>query len=129
LKNASLHLKKDGLFIFDFWYGPAVLSIKPSVRVKKLINSEITLHRIAKSIIDIRRNTVDVNYDLIVKNNNDNIMSEVHETHRMRYYFELELEEYLPKFGFEIVKFEEWLTSSEPSTDTWGVCCIAKLIK
>jgi hypothetical protein len=45
----------------------------------------------------------------------------------MRYFFEIELETYLSKFGFEILKFEEWLTSSDPNLDSWGVCCIAKL--
>jgi len=129
LRNASTHLKSNGLFIFDFWYGPAVLSIKPSTRVKRLQNKEITLHRIAESEVDIRQNTVDVNYNLLVTNNNNNLMTEVNETHRMRYYFEVELESYLSKFGFEIVNFEEWLTSSEPNIDTWGVCCITKLIK
>jgi predicted TPR repeat methyltransferase len=129
LENASLHLNNNGLFIFDFWYGPAVLSIKPSIRVKRLQNSTITLHRTAESEINIRRNTVDVNYNLLVRNNLESTFTEVNETHRMRYFFEVELEEYLSKYGFKIIKFEEWLTSSKPNSETWGVCCIAKLTK
>ncbi len=33
-KVASRHLKKNGLFIFDTWFGPAVLTQKPSERFK-----------------------------------------------------------------------------------------------
>lgn len=126
MDNVSRHLTKDGIFIFDFWYGPAVLSIKPSVRIKKLQNSEVILHRIAESDLYIRKNIVNVNYNVLVKNKLDNVTTEINEIHKMRYYFETELELYLSNFGFVILKIEEWLTSIEPSTDTWGVCCISK---
>ncbi|OQY98985.1 MAG: hypothetical protein B6D35_10685 [Candidatus Brocadia sp. UTAMX2] len=45
LKNAYHHLKADGLFIFDFWYGPAVLTDRPSVRLKELEDASITFHK------------------------------------------------------------------------------------
>ena len=34
MQTAHSHLKKDGLFIFDCWYGPGVLTDRPSVRNK-----------------------------------------------------------------------------------------------
>src|SRR5262245_4784257 len=34
LKTARTHLARGGLFLFDVWYGPAVLQQKPSQRVK-----------------------------------------------------------------------------------------------
>ena len=33
-ERAYEHLNKNSLFIFDYWYGPAVLHLKPSNRVK-----------------------------------------------------------------------------------------------
>lgn len=36
LKNIRRQLKKGGLFICDFWYGPSVLSMRPTDRVKVL---------------------------------------------------------------------------------------------
>jgi len=33
-ETASTHLQEDALFIFDFWYGPAVLSQGPTVRTQ-----------------------------------------------------------------------------------------------
>ena len=36
--NAANHLDKDGLFIFDFWYSPAVYAQKPILRLKRVSN-------------------------------------------------------------------------------------------
>lgn len=36
IKTVKKHLKPDGIFIFDFWYGPAVLTQRPESRIKKL---------------------------------------------------------------------------------------------
>lgn len=33
LKNTSEHLERGGVFIFDCWYGQAVLTDRPSVRM------------------------------------------------------------------------------------------------
>ena len=35
LETARFHLKEKRIFIFDFWYGPAVLANMPSVRIKR----------------------------------------------------------------------------------------------
>jgi hypothetical protein len=36
LTTAKEHLNPDGILIFDCWYGPAVLSNKPTIRVKTI---------------------------------------------------------------------------------------------
>ena len=46
-KNVFNHLNTKGLFIFDFWYAPAVLTEKPSVRVKTFSNEKYKITRIA----------------------------------------------------------------------------------
>ena len=46
--SAAGHLEKDGLFIFDFWYGPAVLNDLPAVRVKRLENEYLSLIHISE---------------------------------------------------------------------------------
>lgn len=35
LSTVKLHLKPGGLFILEFWYGPAVLMDRPEKRVKR----------------------------------------------------------------------------------------------
>ncbi len=39
-KTAAKHLKQNGVFIFDFWYGPGVLTDPPAVRQKHLENKD-----------------------------------------------------------------------------------------
>ena len=47
-KNVYKHLKTNGLFIFDFWYTPAVLAQKPSLRIKRAQNKNVKITRIAE---------------------------------------------------------------------------------
>jgi SAM-dependent methyltransferase len=66
IRTAYNHLNKNGLFIFDFWYGPAVIIQKPEVRIKELENDNIKFIRIAKPMIDFSRNVVKVCYKIFV---------------------------------------------------------------
>lgn len=66
--NARKHLNKGGLFIFDSWYGPAVLKIMPSVKEKIMENDQIKIIRIATPEMRHNECIVDVNYHLLVIN-------------------------------------------------------------
>src|ERR1700731_494428 len=45
--NALNHVRPGGLFIFDSWYGPAVLSDLPKVGVRRFENDRIKVTRLA----------------------------------------------------------------------------------
>ena len=60
--TARAHLKPGGIFIFDCWYGPAVLTDRPAVRVKRLEDTAIFVTRIAEPVMHPNDNIVDVNY-------------------------------------------------------------------
>ena len=128
LNNAYRHLNKGGLFIFDFWYGPAVLNIKPSTRIKTLSDDEFDITRIANPICNSIANRVDVNYDFFVEDKVNQNFSKFKELHPMRYFFLPEMELFSSNSGFEILSAEEWLTGEVPSNDTWGVCLVLKKI-
>ncbi len=124
----SRHLDKDGIFIFDCWYGPAVLKKKPEKRTKELENVFLKLKRFAMPHHDVNENVVDVKYDILLQ---DKILGEsfsFDETHKMRYLFKPELEVLLGLCGMELLKAEEWLTGKELSQDSWGACFICKKI-
>ena len=59
-KTAAKHLKQNGVFIFDFWYGPGVLTDPPAVRKKRLENKDIEVLRIAEPVMYPNENIVDV---------------------------------------------------------------------
>jgi hypothetical protein len=115
------HLNPGGIFIFDVWYGPAVLSDRPSVRVKRLENESIQVTRIAEPLMYPNENLVDVNYDVFIADKTNGSVEKLQEKHTMRYLFKPELENYLSNFQLKIIDNKEWLTQKEPSFKTWGV--------
>ena len=121
------HLKPGGIFIFDCWYGPAVLSESPTVRIKRLENDEIQITRIAEPKIYPNDNLVNVNYQVFIKDKNSGSVDELQETHRMRYLFQPEVILLLNNLGFTVVNFKEWMTGNPPSFKTWGVYFVGQL--
>ncbi len=126
-QTAANHLKAGGIFIFDVWYQPAVLTDKPSVRIKRLENDDIKVTRLAEPVMHPIQNIVDVNYEIIIEDKKNCNAKHLHEKHRMRYYSSPEIEYYLSKNGFSLLHQEEWLTGNEPGFDSWGVCFVAML--
>jgi len=117
----SSHLKKGGMFLFDCWYGPAVLSDRPTVRIKRLENDTTEITRIAEPTMHENENLVDVHYHVIVRDKKSGIVNEIKETHKMRYLFKPELLEYMSAAGLTLSCNKEWLSDREPGFQTWAV--------
>lgn len=115
------HLKPGGIFVFDIWYGPAVLTERPTVRVKRLEDEKILVTRIAEPVVHANENLVDVHYQVFIKDKNSSAVNELRETHRMRYLFKPEIELVLQEFQMGILEYQEWMTNRKPGFDTWGV--------
>lgn len=120
------HLRPGGVFIFDCWYGPAVLSDRPAVRVKRLEDQEIELTRIAEPVMHANENIVDVNYQVFVREKAGGAVGELRETHRMRYLFRPEVELLLGETGMTVAAAFEWMTGNPPGFATWGVCFVVR---
>lgn len=125
-ETVKLHLKKGGIFIFDCWYGPAVLTDKPAVRVKRLEDEGIFVTRIAEPVMHPNENIVDVNYHVFIRDKASDRVDEIKENHRMRYLFKPEIERMLKVEGLELIRCEEWMTGKEPGFDSWGVCFVVR---
>lgn len=121
-------LDRGGLFLFDVWYGPGVLSDKPCVRVKEVEDNKYKLIRIAKPIMQDKSNVVDVCYEVMVIDKESSATKTINEVHSMRYFFRLELEFYLKEAGFELIDNLDCTTLGETSYDTWTSYFIAKAI-
>jgi SAM-dependent methyltransferase len=119
-ETAKIHLKPGGIFVFDVWYGPAVLTARPSVRVKRLENDRIQVTRIAEPEIYPNLNRVDVNYQIQITDKQTGQVETIQETHPMRYLFKPELELVAAQVGLTPLHCGEWLSDAEPSFDSWG---------
>jgi SAM-dependent methyltransferase len=125
-ETARLHLNPDGIFIFDCWYGPAVLSDPPAVRVKQVGNDVVDVIRIAEPEVRPNENIVNVNYQVLVFHKATGQTMTVIESHPMRYWFKSEIDRILEAAGFKTVDCMEWMTGRKVGQDTWNACFIAK---
>jgi SAM-dependent methyltransferase len=125
-RTAAAHLEPGGLFIFDFWYGPAVLAEKPEVRVREAEDELIHIRRLAEPVQHPERRTVDVNFTIEITRKSDRLKTVLSETHEMRYLFLPELEGFLNGAGLRIVEAAEWLTDKPPSPTSWSACIVAR---
>lgn len=126
-ETAKAHLVPGGILIFDVWYGPAVLSDPPTVRIKRLEDRSIQVTRIAEPVMEPNKNLVDVNYHIFIKDLISSKIDEVREVHTMRYLFKPELELLLDRLQMQIVESGEWLTDRQPGLNTWGVYFIVRI--
>ncbi len=124
--TAKAHLKPGGILIFDIWYGPAVLSDRPALRVKRMEDDAIQVTRIAEPVMHPNENWVDVNYQVFIRDKADQSVEELQETHRMRYLFQPEIEMCLEQSGLEILAAQDWLSDQPMGFNTWQVCFVAK---
>ena len=126
LNNAYKQLKPGGIFIFDYWYAPAVWKYRPTLRVKKVENSELKITRIAEPECYEDRNRVDVNYLTFIEDLLSGKISKIEETHEMRAFDLNEITQFSSTADFEVLQSEAWMTKDSPSPKTWGVCSTLK---
>ena len=124
LKNAQRQLNPGGVFIFDYWYAPAVWYLSPTLRVKRVSNQQLAITRIAEPECFQEQNIVKVNYQTFVEDLKSKHISEIKETHEMRAFDADAIKEFANQTGFILLHSEEWLTSHTPSKETWGVCTV-----
>ena len=120
--RAAEHLNQNGLFVFDFWYSPAVFAQRPSVRIKRMANDEVEITRLAEPSIYVNENRVDVFYSIIARNRVSGEVQTITENHPMRHFSLPEIDLVASAHGFKRIETQEFLTSMQPSEDTWGVC-------
>lgn len=126
--SARKALKAGGVFVFDTWYGPGVLSDKPSVKVKESEDENNRLIRIARPIMRDKYNVVDVCYEVFIIEKETGKTKVINEVHNMRYFFRPEIEFLLKETGFALVGHLDCKTLKETSYNSWTSYFIANAI-
>ena len=120
-KAALKHLKKKGLFIFDAWFGPAVLTQKPSDRFKVIEKNNERIIRFATPVLDILDHTVNVKYK-IIKLSKDKVLDEVDEVHKVRFLFPQEIKLICNITGFRVLELCPFMNLGKtPTENDWNV--------
>jgi len=125
-KSVRKHLNTGGLFTFDVWFGPGVLIDQPTDRVKIIEHDGERIIRIAKPVMDVTKQTVQVNYT-VIRISDGKVLEESEESHLMRYFFPQEVSYFLEKNGFEVQSISLFMElEKEISADDWNISVIAK---
>ncbi len=123
--SAGKHLAAGGVFIFDCWYGPAVLTDRPRTVTREFKDESLSFSRLSEPVLDAERNVVEVHYTLHV-NGGAETGNTIRERHDMRYLFTPEVEMMLAANGLTLIESREWMSDREPGFDSWNVCYVAR---
>jgi SAM-dependent methyltransferase len=124
--TASAHLHSGGLFIFDYWYGPGVLSDPPVVRSRVISDEKTRVTRTATPSMLPDTNQVDVEFDITVEVGGQS--KHFCETHNMRYFFLPEIQRCLLQADLLHLGTYAWMTSVPIGPQTWYGCSVARKI-
>jgi len=126
LKTAKRHLQPGGLFLFDVWFGPAVLKQRPSPRIKEVSTPEGKIVRVTSGELDMEHHICTVNYRM-QRWEGERLAAETEECHLVRYFFPLELERLLQKGGFTLLRLGAFPDfDREPSEESWNILGIVQ---
>ena len=128
LSTVKRHLKPGGLFIADFWYGPAVIKQRPEVRVKEVQGEGDRIIRNAKPEMSAGENIIHVNYGIKTVIGNQ-VLEGFKEKHSMRFFFRPEIESFLDESGLNLERFCCFGDMEKAADEeTWNVMIIARRI-
>jgi SAM-dependent methyltransferase len=125
VQAVARHLRSGGLFLFDFWHGPAVLSQRPETRIRRCEGKGIRAERLAEPTLVVAENRVSVTYTITVDHDPTRRPERFEETHDMRYFFKPELRR-LTASDFEWLQNLAWMAHQAPTIDDWSAVAILR---
>jgi SAM-dependent methyltransferase len=125
--TARGHLNEGGVFLFDFWYGPAIVWERPQLRTKQVRDRKVIVTRTAEPVWDPAHNVVHVHYQLTALPE-EGTKLQVYEVHSLRYFFEDELQQYLYRSRFKAEIFASWMSKMPPGREGWSAYAVARAV-
>lgn len=128
LRTVRTHLRPGALFVCDVWYGPAVLSVRPSERTKVVDAPGGQVIRSVRTSLDSFAHRADVDYR-VWRLHNKLVVSEMHETHAMRFFFPQELALLFDAEGLDLLELRAFGASDDqPTESTWNVLAVGRAV-
>ena len=126
LRNIRRHLQPGAVFLCDFWYGPSVLAVRPSDRVRVLDLPDGEVIRLTTTQLNQVQHTADVSFRLWTMQG-DQVSNRTHELHRLRYFFPQEFSLLLSLAGFAMQSISAFPSLVAPLNDqTWNAFVVAR---
>lgn len=128
LKNVHGLLESDGILVFDFWNGNAVIEDFAPVRVKRMNKGTKSVLRYSENTIDRLTQIVNVKFNFMLFDK-DRLYREFTESHICRYFFIREMEDFLKMSGFKVIHKCPFMSPKKAiSYKDWNVTFVAKKI-
>lgn len=127
MRTARRHLKPGGLFVFDGWFGPAVLMSGP-VAASKIVRTQDgeTIERSASPVLDVLAHTVEVSYR-VTRSRHGAVIDKATEAHKVRFLFPQEIALLLDLAGFDLVAMGPFMDlDGRLSGETWNVSVVSR---
>ena len=124
--SAAKNLRKGGVFVFDVWHAPAVLSLGLENRTKEANGPGFSIRREATPTHFPEKHQVNVHYALQVSHDNG-LQESFEENHLMRYFWPDEFVSAATDRGFVLRGTLESFSAREPSVKTWSVLYVFEL--
>lgn len=102
MKNIRSLLRDDGVLVFDFWNGNAVINDYSPVRVKRAEGEGRSVIRISGTSLDMVSQIATIKFDFMLMQSGS-VVHEFSEVHSIRYFFPQEMMDLLMANGFEVV--------------------------
>ena len=119
--------KSHTLLIFDFWYLPSVIHLKPETRKKHFFKGKTEIIRICEPSLDVSNSCVKATHSFFVKD--EDRIDSFSETHQMRCYTKNELCRILDNHGFELKSLGTWNNPHlDPTLNDWSALAVAAKI-
>jgi SAM-dependent methyltransferase len=125
LTRVRQHLVPGGLFVFDCWFGPAVLAQRPADRYRIVATEAGRVIRFVHPELDLVNNVVAVHYQ-VLHLQGARVAFEGDEVHRMRYLFPPEVTNLLHQAGFRALRTGPFMRLADELTEQdWNMAVVA----
>lgn len=124
LHNIHSLLAPQGLFIFDYWNGNAVIKDYAPLKVLQKSTGNHELIRISRTSLDIEQQLAKIDFQFICLENGVK-QHEFTEQHTVRYFFFKEIEAYLDICGFNLL-YRSRFMGDTCSPDDWNITIVAR---
>jgi SAM-dependent methyltransferase len=128
MSGIHAHLRPHGLFIFEFWHAPAMLTQYEPLRIRRLKTDSEEILRISETEIDVEQQTASVRYE-IYEFGDDQRYSKTTECHVNRFFSVQELSALLLAARFEPLRWFAGFREDPLLTPaTWRVLAVSRAI-
>ena len=115
LATARANLRRGGVFVADFWFGPAVVADPPGERLREIVAGDTRFLRSSRGIHEAELQRIRISIR-VIEMCGDRVRADSEEVHMMRYFFPLELDLALRFHGFRVARLMGYPDVSQPAS-------------